>query len=187
MCNNIYKLTKSSHLNDFLDLNYLKQSCCIFINNKIVNNKDFYSGFIKTLLFLSHTNVYISIYLINLDKFKDDDKISNDFDKDKINLQLYFKKNIIEKEELTIYNAIPVLTEKLTFVNNEDKKWLLQKNSSSNQDNKQDNKQDNIQDNIIDDDKEHTDNNSESSLDSENKALYEQLLEKKKLLENLKL
>ena len=183
MCNNIYKLTKSSHLNDFLDLNYLKQSCCIFINNKIVNNKEFYSGFIKTLLLLSNTNVYISIYLINLDKFQDDDKISNSFDKNKINLQLYFKKNIIEKEELTIYNAIPVLTEKITFVNNEYKKWLLQKNSSIHQDNKQDNKQDVI----IDDAIENTDNNSESSLDSENKVLYEQLIEKKKLLENLKL
>jgi hypothetical protein len=182
MCRNIYKLKKTIHLNNFLDLNYFKQSCCIFISNTIVKNKEFYNGLKKTLIALSNDNVYLSIYLINIDDFEDPDKLYSTLDKTKLHYMMFFRKTKMEEFDSDIFNFIPLITSKIITINDNYKEWLSKKNNTTSE-----KKQ--VKEEITEEikEKEDIDDETTESEDSDESLieLRQELEKKKKLLENL--
>jgi hypothetical protein len=182
MCRNIYKLKKTIHLNNFLDLNYFKQSCCIFISNTIVKNKEFYNGLKKTLIALSNDNVYLSIYLINIDDFEDPDKLYSTLDKTKLHYMMFFRKTKMEEFDSDIFNFIPLITSKIITINDNYKEWLSKKNNTTSE-------KQQVKEEITEDikEKEDIDDETTESEDSDESLieLRQELEKKKKLLENL--
>lgn len=75
MSKNIYKIRKLSHLEGQLETNDLRPVILIFHNNIIENNKDYYDGFLGVLNDCSSIFTFLCIYIINIEKFDEKNKL----------------------------------------------------------------------------------------------------------------
>lgn len=195
MSRNIYKLKKTSHLNNFLDLNYFKQSCCIFVSNKIIENKEFYKGLKKTLLVLSNENVYLSIYLINTDDLEDPEHLYSKLDKTKLHYMMFFRKTKLDEFDSDMFNFIPLISSKIITINDNYKAWLSKKNNGTdkeehdhNNEHKENSDKESVKEvkNKKEVKQEDSDDDEEEEDDSESvQELMRELEKKKRMLENL--
>jgi hypothetical protein len=113
----MYKLKKISHLLQFKEKNYFKPMCCIIISDKLEKNEEFFNILKKSLSSLQNDNNYIVIYLINSDKFEDEDKTYNDLDKDKPYFLMFFRSIQYEFFNNPINEFIPNIVSKICSIN----------------------------------------------------------------------
>ena len=141
----MYKLKKFSHLTQFKEKNYFKPMCCIIISNQLQENKDFYNILKTTLISLQNEKNYISIYLINSDKFEDDKNTFSDLYKDKPYFLMFFRSIQYEFFNNPINEFIPNIVSKICSINdgylaNISKAFAVkEKQEVVNKNNKQDN------------------------------------------------
>jgi hypothetical protein len=113
----MYKLKKNSHLLQFKEKNYFKPMCCIIISNKLEENTNFYNMLKSTLIGLQYDKNYISIYLLNSDKFEDEHKTYNELDKEKPYFLMFFKSIQYEFFNNSINDFIPNIVSKICSIN----------------------------------------------------------------------
>ena len=113
----MYKLKKISHLLQFKEKNYFKPMCCIIISNKLEENKEFYETLKNTLISIQNDKNYVAIYLINTDKFEDENKTYEELEKDKPYFLMFFRSIQYEFFNNPVNEFIPNIASKIYSIN----------------------------------------------------------------------